>query len=241
MARIDKKSLAAPRTIAFVMDDAGRLQARAAMNAELGVDGTLRVHIGGRWELGEGLPSTRDVERALAAPEAPRAVRFETAELQSWDSSVLLVLRRIDRLCRDRRVAVALEGLPEGARRLLALADAVPPKGAASAPETPPWLARLGETARAAWDGTRESIAFLGETAIAFARLATGRAALRARDVALVAQDCGPQALGIVTLINFLVGVIVAFVGAIELRRFGAGIYVATSSQSRWSASSAAS
>ena len=47
------------------------------------------------------------------------------------------------------------------------------------------------------------------------------------RDLAIVVQDCGPQALGIVTLINFLVGVIVAFVGAIELRRFGAAVYVA--------------
>ena len=77
------------------------------------------------------------------------------------------------------------------------------------------------------WGGARESVAFLGETVLAFARLVTGRAAFRARDLAIVVQDTGPQALGIVALINFLVGVIVAFVGAIELRRFGAAIYVA--------------
>ena len=40
-------------------------------------------------------------------------------------------------------------------------------------------------------------------------------------------QQCGPQALGIVAMINFLVGLILAFVGATELMRFGASIYVA--------------
>ena len=208
------------------MQEIEHARTRAEIAIELRADRTLSVHIGGTWHLGDGLPSTRLVDRALEAPEPPRAVVFETAALASWDSSVLIVLRRIDRSCRGRRIAVALDGLPDGVRRLLALADAVP-HAAAGALRKPAWLARLGETATAAWDGTREAVGFVGETATSFARLVTGHAAFRARDVAIVAQDCGPQALGIVTLINFLVGVIVAFVGAIELRRFGAGIYVA--------------
>jgi len=209
------------------MDAAEHLPTRAAIAVELGAGRTLRVHIGGAWELADGLPSTRLVEQALAAPDPPRAVTFETGGLESWDSAVLLVLRRIARSCRSRRIAIALDGLPEGARRLLVLAEGMPPQESEGPPAKPPWLARFGETAAAAWDGTRESVAFLGETAIALARLVIGRAAFRPRDVAIVAEECGPHALGIVTLINFLVGVIVAFVGAIELRRFGAGIYVA--------------
>src|SRR5438034_799283 len=58
-------------------------------------------------------------------------------------------------------------------------------------------------------------------------RLVGGQATFRARDLALVVQECGPQALPIVTLINFLVGLIIAFVGAVELQKFGATIYVA--------------
>ena len=200
----------------------------AEVAVELGADQKLRVHLAGRWDLEDGLPSTRIVEQALRASHPPRAVTFETARLLSWDSSMLLVFQRINRLCRGLRVPVTLEGLPAGAQRLLALADAVPEKTEAAAPATRPlWLARLGETVTAGCNGTRESMAFLGEATLAFARVLTGHAAFRARDLAIVVQDCGPQALGIVTLINFLVGVIVAFVGAIELRRFGAGIYVA--------------
>jgi phospholipid/cholesterol/gamma-HCH transport system permease protein len=54
-----------------------------------------------------------------------------------------------------------------------------------------------------------------------------GRAQFRWTDMLEVMQACGPQALGIVALINFLIGLILAFVGATELSRFGASIYTA--------------
>ena len=201
---------------------------RAEIGVEVGTDGTLRVHLKGRWNLANGVPSTRVLDEALGGSPPPRAVRFDTARLLSWDSSALLVLERIGGLCRARGVPVELAGLPEGAHRLLALADAVPEKrDARPAGTRPPLLARVGEAARAAWGGGRESIAFLGETTLAFGRFLRGQATFRLRDLALVVQECGPQALPIVTLINFLVGLIIAFVGAVELQKFGATIYVA--------------
>jgi phospholipid/cholesterol/gamma-HCH transport system permease protein len=54
-----------------------------------------------------------------------------------------------------------------------------------------------------------------------------GRARLRAVDLWLIVQASGAQALPIVSLISFLVGLILAFVGATQLRPFGAQIYVA--------------
>src|SRR5206468_4686722 len=68
---------------------------------------------------------------------------------------------------------------------------------------------------------------FLGENLVALGSLFSGRAQFRWSDAFLVMQECGPQALGIVAMINFLVGLILAFVGATELTRFGASIYVA--------------
>jgi phospholipid/cholesterol/gamma-HCH transport system permease protein len=200
---------------------------RAEIDVELGADQTLRVRVAGRWELEGALPSSRVVEQAVRASPPPRAVSFEAA-LVSWDSSVLLVLRRIERLCRSLGVPVMLERLPAGARRLLALAEVVPEQASVPMPATRlSWLGRVGERILAVWHVVHESIGFLGETMLAFARVLTGRGEFRMRDLAIVVQDCGPQALGIVTLLNFLVGVIIAFVGAIELRRFGASIYVA--------------
>jgi len=68
---------------------------------------------------------------------------------------------------------------------------------------------------------------FLGEAVIAFCRFLVGKARFRRIDLALFLQECGAQALGIVTLISFLVGLILAFMGAVQLRQFGAQIYVA--------------
>jgi phospholipid/cholesterol/gamma-HCH transport system permease protein len=68
---------------------------------------------------------------------------------------------------------------------------------------------------------------FVGEAALAMVNLARGRARFRRADLGLLLQECGPQALPIVSLISVLVGLILAFVGAIQLRLFGAQIYVA--------------
>ena len=72
-----------------------------------------------------------------------------------------------------------------------------------------------------------EMVNFLGETSVAFGRLLTGRASFRRSDLMLLLQECGAQALPIVSLISLLVGLILAFVGAIELKMFGAQIFVA--------------
>jgi len=70
-------------------------------------------------------------------------------------------------------------------------------------------------------------LTFLGQNALALAALLRGQAQFRWADSLLVMQECGPQALGIVALINFLIGSILAFVGATQLSHFGATLYVA--------------
>jgi len=67
----------------------------------------------------------------------------------------------------------------------------------------------------------------LGEMTVTFIALLRMKARYRASDLFLLIQQCGAQALPIVTLISFLVGVILAFVGAVQLKQFGAQIYVA--------------
>ena len=79
----------------------------------------------------------------------------------------------------------------------------------------------------AAWNGTIELLAFVGNLSIAFGRALIGRARYQRADLFVLIQDCGVRALPIVTLISFLVGLILAFVGAVQLQQFGASIYVA--------------
>jgi phospholipid/cholesterol/gamma-HCH transport system permease protein len=62
---------------------------------------------------------------------------------------------------------------------------------------------------------------------LALGALLRGRARFRISDLLAVIQDCGPRALGIVSLISFLIGLILGFVGAVQLQQFGASIFVA--------------
>jgi phospholipid/cholesterol/gamma-HCH transport system permease protein len=199
---------------------------RGEVAVSRGSDGTLRVTLSGSWQLEGRLPSTDVVERALAP--GVRGVAFDTQALASWDTSAVTFLVRVNELCKARGIAVDLSGLPAGLQRLLHLAEAVPEKaGARRAATRPPLVARAGAATLAAWEGMREALAFLGEATLATGRLLTGRARFRMSDFLLVVQGVGAQALPIVTLISVLVGMILAFVGAVQLERFGASIYVA--------------
>jgi phospholipid/cholesterol/gamma-HCH transport system permease protein len=68
---------------------------------------------------------------------------------------------------------------------------------------------------------------FIGEAALAFIKMLRGQASFRWSDVLALMQASGSQALPIVSLISGLIGLILAFMGAIQLRQFGAQIYVA--------------
>jgi phospholipid/cholesterol/gamma-HCH transport system permease protein len=72
-----------------------------------------------------------------------------------------------------------------------------------------------------------EMLRFLGEMTVTFFCLFRMKARFRTVDLLLLIQQAGAHALPIVTLISFLVGVILAFVGAVQLKQFGAQIYVA--------------
>ena len=168
------------------------------------------------------------VREALDHAKGTKVLSFECAGVIGWDSRFVAFIRNCLELSRARNVEFRDEGLPEGVRRLLRLAQAVPDRIDARLESVKPQLLqKLGERAIQGWRGTLEMFTFLGENLVALGNLFRGRAQFRWSDAFLVMQECGPQALGIVAMINFLVGLILAFVGATELTRFGASIYVA--------------
>lgn len=200
------------------------------MNAELSAartgDGGFRIRVTGDWQLSRRVPSTAEAERAITSGAGP--VSFEAGDLGRWDSSLLTALVDICEVCRARGVAVDRTGLPTGVQRLLALAEAVPEKqGARRAVERPGLLERIGVATARAVDASAELLNFVGRAAIALAEMRPGRVAFRVSDLLLIIQRSGGEALGIVSRINFLVGVILAFVGAEPLDRNVQGVLAA--------------
>jgi phospholipid/cholesterol/gamma-HCH transport system permease protein len=191
-------------------------------------DGALVVRLSGSWTLDTGVPPLADVERGLVATPKPTRVAFDFAGLDRWDSGLVGFAVGVSELAAERKIPVDVDTLPDGVRRLVALAEAVPERRAEPASRMPPSrLARIGERALDAWHETLSMLAFMGEVTLAVGRLLRGRARVRARDFWVLVQEAGADALPIITLISFLVGTIFAFVGAIQLQQFGATIYVA--------------
>jgi phospholipid/cholesterol/gamma-HCH transport system permease protein len=191
-------------------------------------DGTVRIILRGEWRLANSLPPPQALDDMLsAAPEINR-LAFETRDLEGWDSGLLIFLLTVVDLCNRKNIAIAREGLPPGVNRLCTLATAVSERqGARRGAVHVPFFERAGSSAIDFWRSLLEMFAFIGETFGSFVRLLTGRARFRGSDMMIILQECSADALPIVSLISLLVGLILAFVGAIQLQMFGAQIYVA--------------
>ena len=190
-------------------------------------NGVLFVGVAGDWVAQSGIPGLRAIEKELAGGGIT-ALAFDTSGLGRWDSGLVALVLQCLGLCEKNRVEFRTETLPDGMVKLIRLAQAVPEKkDAVRTIARAPFLQRVGASGLAAWEGSAGMLRFMGENVLAFQKMLRGRAQFRWVDTFLVMQECGPQALGIVALINFLIGLILAFVGATELTRFGASIYTA--------------
>ena len=191
-------------------------------------EGTLSVALTGSWKLGEELPSADEVRQKLEETPGVGNIAFDTRELTDWDSGLLIFLKQLSEFSAQKKITMEESGLPQGARKLLALAAAVPAKkDARKAEGRVPFLSHVGSETVDFFRSAGEMLAFIGDTVIAFLNLLRGKAQYRKSDLWLIVESCGGQALPIVSLICFLVGLILAFIGAIQLELFGAQIYVA--------------
>ncbi len=190
-------------------------------------EGVLAVELGGDWLGRAGLPDMSAVARDMATRPA-RALEFEAQALGRWDSALMARILKLHDLCAREQIEFRAQTLPAGLAKLVALSQAGPEKkDAARRRLAPPFLERVGVGASEVWTGGRKMLSFMGENVLAVLKLLRGQAQFRWSDALLAMQECGPEALGIVTLINFLIGLILAFVGATELANFGASIYTA--------------
>ena len=196
----------------------------ARVDIDRGDGGALRITVRGSWRGAVHTPSPAEAERALAG--AARVI-FDARDLDGWDTRLVSYVRSILRTCEARGLGADPSALPTGVRQLLALAAAVPEKQTGGARPAEPFLARLGNRTLVTLMSIRTVAAFLGETGIALARLVTGRARFPLSEFWVVTEECGPRAFGIVALVSMLVGLILAFMGAVQLRHFGAQIFVA--------------
>ncbi len=189
---------------------------------------SLVISLSGEWRLALPLPLADRLEQSLKDRQLIRRITFSTERLLGWDTGLVAFVRDVARIAHKLHIELLPDGLPPGVQRLMALASATAEReGGRKAESKPPFLTRVGDRMVNAWASVLETLAFLGDVACAFFNMCVGKSRFRAADLLRVIQDCGAGALPIVSLICVLVGLILAFVGSIQLRMFGAQIYIA--------------
>jgi len=188
----------------------------------------LLVKLSGTWQIGEDPPHAEALLEQIKSEPGIQRIAFDTQNLKDWDSSLLIFMLKVMNQLKERDIIAEKEGLPEGVQRLLDLATAVPEqKDAGQKEELPSFLDKVGTDALRFVSSTGELIGFVGEAWLATVKLFVGKAGFRPSDMALFLQQSGAEALPIVSLISLLVGLILGFVGIIQLKMFGAEMYVA--------------
>jgi phospholipid/cholesterol/gamma-HCH transport system permease protein len=189
-------------------------------------DGRTVIVLHGDWIARDARTIAAEAGRAGAALGGTRAIGFDATRLGRWDSALIAFLWEVQTGAGQRGLACDFAGLPTSARRLLGLIGADHPQ-MIPAPDRETALVWTGQQAFGVWEEAVAVAGLLGEVLLRSGAALYGRAKLRVVDLLTCIRDAGVGALPIVTTVNFLVGAILAFVGAVSFRRFGAGIYVA--------------
>lgn len=180
-----------------------------------------------------------DFHQFEVAPEADNLIRrirkmrpqkliLTDEGIKAWDSSLLSLLYRLISAMNQTHIPTDTDGLPIQLTHLLTLAFSVDRKPARPKKVHEGFLGGIGAGFLNLLKTVSRGLDFMRQVGASFSRWIKGKAIMRRVDFLFALQDCGPSALGIVALISFMVGLILAFVGAIQLKSFGAQIYVAS-------------
>jgi phospholipid/cholesterol/gamma-HCH transport system permease protein len=206
------------------MTPTATLELRPAAESNTGV-----LLLAGAWRMDGTLPRLGTTARLLSDQAGLRRLGFDSARLTDWDSGLVSYIAGVQQQCETRGIQCDTDGLPKGVQALLALAQGAPERG----PGTHIEEHRVGFIERFGLDlvdlskSTGEILAFFGEGVLAVRRFLLGRARYRRSELWLIIQESGADALPIVSLVSFLVGMILGYIGVQQLAQFGASIYVA--------------
>jgi phospholipid/cholesterol/gamma-HCH transport system permease protein len=189
-------------------------------------NGTATIAIRGRVAIGNAQQLLNDITAQV--PADAREVRLDLSGVDYFDSGGGAVVVRLRQHLAAHGGALHITRSTPAIDGFLSLVDeevAMQPPAAPAA--EPSFLARAGDWGLSFTHGLREMAAFTGEVVLGVLEAVRKPHRVRWRDTWLYMQRSGPDALPIVSLISFLMGLITAFQAAVQLRQFGADIYVA--------------
>ena len=186
------------------------------------------INFFGNWTVGSANQGVEELLSNLTDYPKIKNLTFSTKKLDAWDSFFMSQLILIIDFAKDKKITVDIKSLPTGIQGLLKLSYSVPERdGARKQKKKTSLIELIGRSLLAAKVELHNLVTFLGHLIQSTFSLIKGTGRFRFVDLMTHIQDCGPSSLPIVSLISFLVGLILAFVGALQLSLFGAQMYLA--------------
>ncbi len=179
----------------------------------------------GAWTLQAVLAADADM-RALGE-QAGGTVTLDAAGVTRLDSAGAWVIHRTAARLESRGIAVEIAGLDDGLRAILAKAAVSDPTSTVGPPprwSLPDVLEQIGRIAVETLATARGLLGLLGMVIAALGGIVVRPRRLRGIAVVAQLEATGVTALPIVGLLCFLVGVVLAYMGALQLSRFGASV-----------------
>jgi phospholipid/cholesterol/gamma-HCH transport system permease protein len=183
------------------------------------------IHCRGQWTF----PHLAELERQVGALPWPkgREMICDASHLRAMDTGGAVLLQEIITDGRRRGHPPSLRGLqPEFTALLQMVGTHRKERDSGHTARRPGWLERLGQAAWRRLESGVQGLAFLGESSTAFLRSARHPRSIRWRTLLRALHVDGVNALPIAGLLTFLVGVVIAYQGAEQLRKFGTNIFI---------------
>jgi phospholipid/cholesterol/gamma-HCH transport system permease protein len=192
-------------------------------------DGAMGIQLMGRIDHRRAAPLIKTLKYEITSRQ-PIKVTFDLNRITYFDDFGVLVLAEIRKFLQEGRIPFGMIQPPPRPGEVLALFNFDDP-GACTLPQprhqdNP--IVRLGEGFLHQLFHLRYLVSFLGSVAICLSQVIRHPKQLRWNDTVLLIQKTGVDAVPIIGLISFLLGLIIAFVSSLQLEQFGASIYVAS-------------
>jgi len=187
---------------------------------------SIELHLKGDWCIEQQTPDL--LEKYFKKSDHCSHLYLINASIGQWDSMLMVFVMQCVFWCKRHAINLDVQQMPPAVGKLLAIATAVVPYQPPSVDSSAGVSTWLGENSiRKFFSELKKFLIFIGSLCNTFVKLFGGKSSARKVDILYFIEQVGPRGLGIITLVSVLVGMILAYLGSVQLRQLGAQIYVA--------------
>jgi phospholipid/cholesterol/gamma-HCH transport system permease protein len=194
-----------------------------------GDDGALTLHIQGRMDAATAAGTIAGI-KSILQPPLPSALTVDLEKVSYLDDFGALVLVELKNLMAGQKSRLYLKNADQRIKEILSILkyDASGEPDTLTRKPPPNMFMRLGEGILDQVADLNFIFTFIGSVCLALIHVCLHPRSLRTDDTFASMKKVGVDALPVVGLISFLLGLIMAFMSSVQLQQFGANIYVAS-------------